>query len=138
MDSEVEDYFFENESVDPELNRISRMVIGAAIAIHRELGPGHPEEVYERAMEVEFKHLGVAYSRQHSYALLYRGVAVGSGRLDFLVEGKVVVELKAIEAIGPVHRAQVLAYLRANKTRLGILINFNVKLLKEGIRRYAL
>jgi GxxExxY protein len=138
MHSEVDDYFFENEGVDTELNRLSRMVIGAAIAVHRELGPGLPEEVYERALEVEFQHQGVRYSRQHSYSLMYRGVAVGSGRMDFLVEGRLVVELKTVEAIGPVHRAQVLSYLRANRVKLGVLINFNVKLLKEGIRRYAL
>ena len=76
------------------------------------------------------------FTRQHPYAINYRGAPAGEGRLDFPVEDKVVVELKAVEEIGPSHRAQVLAYLRAD--RLRVLINFSVKLLKEGIRRYTL
>jgi GxxExxY protein len=122
---------------DPELNRITNAIIGAAIAVHRELGPGHLEAIYGRALGIEFEHRGIAFQKELPITLSYRGQVVGCGRLDFLVEGCVIVELKSIEAIGPVRRAQMLTYLRITKHKLGIILNFNVAKLVDGIRRIA-
>jgi len=135
--SEAEDFVDEDMEPDPELNRITNAVIGAAIAVHRELGPGHVEAIYGRALAIEFAHRGIAFQKESPITLSYRGQAVGNGRLDFLVEGRVILELKSIEAIGPVQRAQMLTYLRITHHRLGIILNFNVARLVDGIRRIA-
>ena len=135
--SEAEDFVDEDMEPDPELNRITNAVIGAAIAVHRELGPGHVEAIYGRALAIEFAHRGIAFQKEFPITLSYRGQAVGNGRLDFLVEGRVILELKSIEAIGPVQRAQMLTYLRITHHRLGIILNFNVARLVDGIRRIA-
>jgi GxxExxY protein len=132
-----EEYVDEDAEPDPELNRITNAIIGAAIAVHRELGPGHLEAVYGRALAIEFEHREIAFQRELPVTLAYRGQVVGTGRLDFLVEGRVVLELKSIEAIGPVQRAQMLTYLRITKHKLGIILNFNVARLVDGIRRIA-
>ena len=132
-----EEYVDEDAEPDPELNRITNGIIGAAIAVHRELGPGHLEAVYGRALAIEFEHRDIAFQRELPVTLAYRGQVVGTGRLDFLVEGRVVLELKSIEAIGPVQRAQMLTYLRITKHKLGIILNFNVARLVDGIRRIA-
>ena len=128
-----EEYVDEEAEPDPELNRITN----AVIAVHRESGPGHLEAVYGRALPIEFEHRGIAFQRELPVTLAYRGQVVGTGRLDFLVEGRVVLELKSIEAIGPVQRAQMLTYLRITKHKLGIILNFNVARLVDGIRRIA-
>ncbi len=130
-------YVDEEMEPDPELSKVTNAIIGAAIAVHRELGPGHLEFVYEKALEIEFKFRGIAYQRQVPVTLTYRGEVVGKGRLDFLVEGVVILDLKAIEAIGPVQRAQMVAYLRITRHKLGIILNFNVAALKDGIKRIA-
>lgn len=135
--SEAEEFVDEDMEPDPELNRITNAVIGAAIAVHRELGPGHVEAIYGRALAIEFTHRGIAFQKEFPIALSYRGQVVGNGRLDFLVEGRVVLELKSIEAIGPVQRAQMLTYLRITHHKLGIILNFNVARLVDGIRRIA-
>ncbi len=136
MDSE---HWSEEElGVPVELTELSRAIIGAAIAVHRELGPGYPEIAYERALAVEFTHRGIRFSRQHLFHLHYRGEVVGEGRLDFLIEDQVILELKAVDQIAQLHRAQVLAYQKATRHRLALLINFNVPILKDGIRRFAL
>jgi GxxExxY protein len=101
-----QDYVDEEMEPNPDLNRITNAIIGAAIAVHRVLGPGHLELIYSRALEIEFKHRGIPFEREFPITLSYRGQVVGTGRLDFLVEGKVIVDLKSIEAIGPVQRAQ--------------------------------
>ena len=121
---------------DPELKSVTNLVIGAAIAVHRELGLGHPESAYQNALALEFDARGIQYAAQHRFELVYRGRKVGEGVLDFLVKG-VVVELKSVEALAPIHTAQVIGYLRATKVKLGLLINFNVKLLKDGIKRIS-
>lgn len=128
----------EDMEPDPGLNRITNAIIGAAIAVHKELGPGHLEAVYARALAIEFDHRGIAYQRECPITLYYRDQVVGTGRLDFLVEAKVVVELKSIEAVGPVQRAQMLTYLRITRHKLGIILNFNVARLIDGIVRIAL
>jgi len=116
-----------------ELDRLANAVIGAAIEVHRVLGP-----VYEEALAVELELRGIPFARQIPAAVDYKGHAVGEGRLDLLVGGKLVVELKAVEALAPIHSAQVISYLKATGHELGLLINFNVALLKEGIRRIVL
>ena len=120
---------------DAELNRISNDIIGAAIAVHRELGPGHLESAYEKALAIEFNHRGIRFERQVCVELRYRGECVGEGRLDFLVERRVIIDLKAVERIISTHVVQMVSYLKITKLKLGIIINFNVPVLKEGIRR---
>lgn len=117
---------------------LARTVIGAAIAVHRALGPGYPESVYEEAMAIELAHQGLRYRRQHTVGVFYRDQRVGEGRLDFLVEDALVVELKAVERLAAVHRAQVLAYLKATGLALGLLLNFNEAVLKDGLERIVL
>ena len=117
-------------------NRITEAVIGAAMDVHRELGPGLLESAYEACLAYELAQRGFAAERQKEMPVTYRGIAIDCGyRMDLLVEGKVVVELKAIEALLPVHEAQLLSYLRLSGCRVGLLINFNTKMLKTGIRR---
>jgi GxxExxY protein len=113
-------------------------VIGAALEVHQLLGPGYLESVYEEALSVELELRGISYERQKTIAVDYKGRAVGEGRLDLLVGGCLVVELKAVEAIAPIHVAQVISYLKATELPLGLLINFNVPLLKNGIQRVIL
>jgi GxxExxY protein len=128
---------FGAESLGPEMNALTFDIIGSAMDVHRILGPGYLENVYQAALEVELRLRGIAFSSQHSFALDYKGHEVGHGKLDLFVAGKVIVELKAVDQLTPLHRAQLMNYLRANGVRLGLLINFNVPILKEGIRRIA-
>ena len=123
---------------DPELNRITTAIIGACIEVHRHLGPGYLEAYYEAALEREFNLRSIRYARQFRFSVTYKGERIGKGCLDFLVEDAVILELKSIEQFAPVHTAKMISYLRATRKRLGLLINFNVRLLKEGIKRIAL
>lgn len=119
-----------------DLNRITEAVIGAAIAVHRALGPGLLESAYEACLAYELMEQGLAVERQKELPVTYRGVQLDCGyRIDLLVEGKVVVELKAVERVEPVHEAQLLSYLKLSGCQVGLLINFNVKMLTHGIRR---
>jgi len=127
----------EEEEPDPELNRITNAIIGAAIEVHRALGPGFPESVYERALHMEFARRRIPFVCQAPVTVTYKGESVGEGKVDFLVEGKVIVELKAVEMLALIHTAQVISYLRALRLRLGVIINFNVRVLKDGIKRIA-
>ncbi|MEX0885179.1 MAG: GxxExxY protein [Phycisphaeraceae bacterium] len=120
---------------DEALDELARQVIGAAIEVHRELGPGFLESVYEMALCVELTASAVPFVRQPLVRITYRGVAVGEHRLDLLVADRLVVELKAVEQVAPIHKAQLLSYLRATDQTLGLLINFNVPLLRDGISR---
>jgi GxxExxY protein len=115
---------------------LARGLIGHAIAVHRALGPGFSEAVYARAMEIELRQARIAFHSEVSITVLYRGTPVGHHRLDLLVGEQVVLELKALPAIEPVHRAQVLAYLRTSGCRLGYVLNFGAATL--GIRRVIL
>jgi GxxExxY protein len=117
------------------VDEVAHRVIGAALAVHRILGAGFTENVYENALCLELEARGIAYARQLRIPLFYRGEEVGAHVLDVLAEDAVVVELKAIEMFGPVHVAQINAYLRATGKRIGLLINFNVPLLRDGLRR---
>jgi GxxExxY protein len=117
---------------------LTRAIIGAAIEIHRGLGPGLLEAVYEECLATELTLRGIAYERQKPIPLLYKDLKLECGyRLDFLVGSRVVVELKSIEAIAPIHDSVMLTYLRFSESPIGLLINFNVPVLKDGIRRYV-
>lgn len=119
------------ESIEP----IVRQVIGAAIEVHRELGPGFLESTYEEALAYEFALRQIAFVRQCPVKLFYKQQQVGEGRLDFLVCGLLIVELKAVETILPVHLKQVVSYLKATGGHLGLLLNFNDETMHAGIRR---
>lgn len=123
---------------NPRDDEIARRVIGAAIEVHRRLGPGYLEAVYEEALGVELGLRGVSFERQVPVWMEYKGHRVGEGRLDLLVEDQVVVELKAVDVLAPIHHAQVISYLKATGKTLGLLINFNVPILKQGIKRVVL
>ena len=120
---------------DDEMNDLTGRVIGAAIEIHRALGPGYQEGIYEEALAFEFGRMGVSFERQRTFSVKYLGHVVGEGRIDFLIEGKLVVELKAVEKTHPVHKAQVISYLKALSCQTGLLINFNESMLRSGIQR---
>lgn len=120
---------------DAELDRLGHRVIGAAIEVHRLLGPGYLEEVYEEALAVELTLRSIPFQKQRAIDLDYKGQPVGHGRLDFLVDNRLVVELKAVESLHPVFTAQVISYLKTLNLPLGLLINFNVAILKNGLCR---
>ena len=122
-----------------EMNEITEQIIGAAIEVHRALGPGLLESAYEECLCHELTLRRVAFERQKPLPVEYKGVKLDCGyRLDLFVEGTVVVEIKAVEAIQPIHEAQLLTYLKLGGWKLGLLINFNVPVLKDGIRRRIL
>jgi GxxExxY protein len=121
-----------------EIDQLAHQVIGAAIAVHRALGPGYIESVYEEAMCVELDHQAIPYQRQYKVAVQYREHLVGEGRLDLLIAKILPVELKAVETLAPIHQAQLLSYLKMTGFQLGLLINFNVPILKQGIKRVIL
>ena len=119
-----------------EMNRITDIIISAAIAVHRELGPGLLESAYEACLVYELIQYGLSVERQKSVPVTYRGVKIDCGyRIDLLVEDKVVVELKAVERLELIYEAQLLSYLKLSGYQIGLLINFNVRMLKQGIKR---
>lgn len=118
-----------------EVDEIARAVIGAAIEVHRHLGPGHIETMYERALAIELDVRGISYERQVSTELAYKGILVGEFRVDLVVGGAVIVELKAVESLSATHVKQVLSYLKLTGLELALLLNFNVPVLKDGIKR---
>ena len=120
-----------NQRVD----RLAREVIGAAIEVHRHLGPGFLESVYEEALVIELTLRGIPFERQRPVPVSYKERNVGEGRVDLLVVQELLVELKAVEALAPIHKAQVISYLKAMGIHLGLLINFNVPVLRAGIQR---
>ena len=119
----------------PAVDRLVRRVISAAIEVHRVLGPGLLESIYEEALCVELALAGIPFERQARVQVRYKGHQIGEARLDLLVRRQIVVELKTIEAILPVHLAQVLSYLKIKRLRVGLLVNFNVANLPQGIKR---
>ena len=121
-----------------ELNELSGQILGAAIEVHRQIGPGLLESIYEVAFDHELQLRGLAVERQVPIAVKYKNIQIGGQRLDLLVEGEIIVELKAVEYLTPVHEAQILSYLQAAGLRLGLLINFNTPRLIDGVRRFVL
>lgn len=118
-----------------DVNKLSRFVIDAAMEVHRTLGPGFIESIYEEALAIELANRSIPFQRQEPIAIYYKGQRLGEGRLDILVAKKIIIELKAVETLLPVHKAQLISYLKATNCSLGLLVNFNVPLLKEGIKR---
>jgi GxxExxY protein len=118
------------------LNQVTETIMGAAIEVHRALGPGLLESAYEACLAYELGKRGFKVERQWPLPVVYRDVRLDCGyRIDLLVEESVIVELKAVEKLAPIHEAQLLSYLKLSGCRVGLLINFNVKVLKNGVRR---
>lgn len=117
---------------------VTSAVIGAALEVHRILGPGFLESVYEEALAIELELRGIPFNRQRIISVSYKGKPIGEGRTDFIIEDSLIVELKAAERVLPIHQAQVLSYLKATGCRLGLLINFHERLLRDGIKRVVL
>jgi GxxExxY protein len=127
------------EPIPADLDRIARQVVDAAHAVHRALGPGLLESVYEVCLLHELAKRGLKVDRQVAVPITYDNVRLDAGlRLDLVVENSLLLELKAVETILPVHQAQVLTYLKLSGFRLGLLINFNVPVIRDGIKRIAL
>jgi GxxExxY protein len=119
-----------------EINKLTEKIIGFAIEVHRQLGPCLLESTYEAALAVEMENGGLHFDRQLKYPVLYKGREIGEYRLDLLVEKEVVVEIKSVERFDPIFEAQLLTYLRVTGKRVGLLINFNSRLLRDGIKRF--
>ena len=120
---------------DKRADELAHVVIGAAIEVHRQLGPGFLESIYEEALTLELADAGLAFVRQKEIGVVYKGRVIGKHRLDLLVGEQLVVELKTVEELAAIHKAQVISYLKATGLSLGLLINFNVPLLKDGVQR---
>jgi GxxExxY protein len=122
-----------------EFDPLSNKVIGCAIEVHRVLGPGLLESAYQRCLAHELQCNGIAYVCEHPVPVEYKGMRLDCGyKVDLLVENKLIVELKSVEHLQPIHEAQLLTYLKLAGIRIGLLINFNVPLLKKGVKRYVL
>ncbi|MFY9309303.1 MAG: GxxExxY protein [Bacteroidia bacterium] len=122
-----------------ETNIITEKVIGCAIEVHRALGPGLLESAYEECLSFEMQKAGLFIERQKPVPVVYKDIKLDCGyRIDILVENAIVVELKTVDAFNPVHEAQILTYMKFSNKSTGLLINFNVTLLKNGIKRYKL
>src|SRR5215831_4574628 len=121
------------------INEISQAIIGAAIEVHRTLGPGLLESAYEQCLSHESSLRNIPFERQKPLPVDYKGILLDCGyRLDFLVAGLVVVEVKAMECLLPIHQAQLLSYLKLGGWKLGLLVNFHTALLRDGIKRVVL
>ena len=125
-------------TLPPELDALVHETIGALLAVHRELGSGMSESVYAAATRLELSERDIPFETERSYPVRYRGKLLCHQRLDLFVDQRLVVELKSVERLHPVHVAQVVSYLRLTGARVGLLVNFNVSMLKQGIRRIVL
>src|SRR5260370_586864 len=126
------------EKLRNQLNDLSRKVIGLCIDIHRQLGPGLLESAYEECLAYELSNAGLGFERQRALPIEYKEVKLDCGyRLDFVVESFLIVELKAATELHPIHEAQLLTYLKLDRKPLGLLINFNMPVLKQGVKRVA-
>jgi GxxExxY protein len=129
----------EDTELNDDINKLTEMVIGAAIEVHRDLGPGLLESAYQRALEHELTLRKVRFEAQKVCPVTYKGLVLEDAyRLDLLVEDKLVIELKTVDTFADVHEAQVLTYLKFSGCHVGLLINFRTRLLKNGVRRLAL
>ncbi|HEY3798421.1 MAG TPA: GxxExxY protein [Caulobacteraceae bacterium] len=126
------------ESLAQETERLASVVVDAGLTVHRELGPGLLESVYEQCLAYELAERGIRFQRQVPLPVAYKGVVLDAGyRLDIVVEDAIILEIKSVEAFSRLFEAQVLTYLRLSQVRLAFLMNFNVPLFKEGLRRYV-
>jgi GxxExxY protein len=122
-----------------EFESLSKDVIGAAIEVHKHLGPGLLESAYEECLSYELMQRGYKIERQKPIPVVYKEIKLECGyRIDILVENKIVLELKSVDCFNPVHEAQILTYMKFAQKKVGLLVNFNVALLKNGIKRYVL
>ena len=121
-----------------EFNKITEKVIGCAIEVHKQLGPGLLESVYEKAICIELEEHKINYERQKILPVKYKNQEIGEFRIDVVVENSVVIELKSVERHDPVFESQILSYMKLGNYKVGLLINFNSKLLKQGIKRFML
>ena len=127
------------DPISDELNELSRDIVDAVFHIHQELGPGLLESVYEACLCHELARRGLKFERQATLPVVYDGMEIEAGlRIDLWVEKKLVVELKSVETLLDIHKAQLLTYLKLTNCRLGLLVNFNVPVIRQGIRRIAL
>ena len=122
-----------------EINKLTKKIIGCAIEVHKEPGPGLLESTYEQCLAREFKLNKINFEIQESLPIIYKGTKLDCGyRVGFLVENTVIIELKSVDKIFEIHKAQLLTYMKLAKIEIGLLINFNERLLKNGIQRFAL
>ena len=119
----------------PDVEDLIHRVIGCCIAVHRGLGAGWPENIYRRAMTIELRMHRIPFEVEKTVSVTYRGQLVGRKRLDLVIDGVLVVELKAVDRLCSVHRSQVLSYMRAASIRAGLLVNFNVGAMPDGLKR---
>lgn len=120
------------------LNHISERIIGCAIKVHRTLGPGLLENIYEKALCIELRHDGLHFEEQKTLDVMYKNEVIGKYRMDVVVENSIVVEIKSVERYDTLFEAPLLSYMKLGRYRLGLLINFNSRLLKDGIKRLIL
>ena len=120
------------------LKQLTEKIIGCAIEVHRQLGPGLLEGTYEAALCIELQNAGMNFVGQPIFPVVYKGQTIGEYRLDLIVQDSVVVEVKSVERFDPIFEAQVLTYLRVTGKKVGLLINFNSRLLRDGVKRYVL
>ena len=131
--------FLTNFGIDMDENEIGTMVVDCAYKVHKTLGPGLLESTYEVCLEYELLNSGYKVERQKELPVYYNKIKMDAGyRIDLLIENSVIIELKSVETILPIHKAQILTYLKLSEKHLGLLINFNVTKLKEGINRFVL
>lgn len=139
MNHGVHEVHREHRELDEGLNRLAAVVVDAGLAVHRGLGPGLLESAYEHCLAHEFDLRGVAFERQVALPVIYKQTRLEAAyRLDLLVENAIIIEIKSADALAPVHRSQLLTYLRLSGCRLGFLMNFNAVLFKQGIQRLIL
>ncbi len=126
------------QEIDADTDALAREVVDAAIKVHKTLGPGLLESVYEACLAHELKSRNLAFETQISLPIVYQDIRLDTGlRLDMVVAKRLIVELKAVETLLPIHESQLITYLKLSGLRLGLLINFNVRLLRDGIKRIA-
>ena len=127
-----------HQPVDDETERVGAIVIGAAIEVHRHLGPGFLERIYHDALCIELTARGMPYERERSVAIVYKGISIPGQRIDLVVGERVVIELKASNRVDALQHARAISYLRAVKLRLALVLNFNLLTMKEGICRIVI
>jgi len=120
------------------LKRLTERIIGCAIEVHRQLGPGLLKRTYEAALCIELQIAGLNFVRQPVFPVIYKGQVIGEYRLDLILEDTVIVEINSVERFDSIFEAQVLTYLRVTGKEIGLLVNFNSRLLRDGIKRYVL
>jgi GxxExxY protein len=129
----------QKEKNNMEINQITEKIIGCAIEVHKCLGPGLLESAYEECLVFELQNVGLIVEKQKPVPVIYKEIKLDCGyRIDILVENTVLIELKTVDAFNPVHEAQILTYMKFSKKSIGLLINFNVTLLKNGLKRYKI